>query len=100
MYEEILNKKCLVRSYEAGVYYGIVTEVDGSTVKIENVRNIWDWTGANCLADIAVKGVGKDSNISRVVTSMVINNCCQIIPCEETAIKNLDKQPVWTYRKK
>lgn len=41
MYEEILGKKCIVRSYDAGVYYGIVAEVNGETVKMENVRNIW-----------------------------------------------------------
>lgn len=97
MYEEISGKKCIVRSYDAGVYYGAVAEVNGETVKMENVRNIWYWKGANCLSDIAANGVDKDSKVSRVVSSMVLNRCCQIIPCADTAIKNLDEQPVWTY---
>ena len=97
MYEEILGKKCIVRSYDAGVYYGTVTEVNGETVKMENVRNIWYWKGANCLTDIAANGVGDGSRVSRVVSSMVLNRCCQIIPCTDAAIKNLDEQPVWTY---
>lgn len=95
MYEEILNKKCIVRSYDAGVYYGTVTEVNGDTVKMENVRNIWYWKGANCLADIAAEGVGDGSKVSRVVASMVLNRCCQIIPCKDAAIKNLDMQTIW-----
>lgn len=97
MYEEILNKKCVVRSYNAGVYYGTVTEVNGETVRMVNVRNIWYWEGANCLADIAANGVGRGSQVSRAVSSMVVNHCCQIIPCEETAIQNLDNISIWSY---
>lgn len=96
MYSEIMNKKCIVRSYDAGVYYGTVTAVDGETVKVEDVRNIWSWKGANCLADVAVKGI-RDGEVSRVVSSMVLNGCCQIIPCTEDAIRNLDNIRVWSY---
>ena len=96
MYSEIMNKKCIVRSYDAGVYYGTVTAVDGETVKVEDVRNIWSWEGANCLADVAVKGI-RDGEVSRVVSSMVLNGCCQIIPCTEDAIRNLDNIRVWSY---
>lgn len=96
MYSEILNKKCIVRSYDAGVYYGTVTAVDGETVKVENVRNIWYWEGAKCLSDVAAKGI-TDGKVSRVVSSMVLNRCCQIIPCEGAAIKNLDNISVWSY---
>jgi hypothetical protein len=96
MYSEIMNKKCIVRSYDAGVYYGTVTAVDGETVKVENVRNIWGWEGANCLADVAFKGI-RDGKVSRVVSSMVLNGCCQIIPCTDDAIRNLDNIRVWSY---
>ena len=96
MYEEILKKKCIVRSYDAGVYYGKVMEVNGETVKMENVRNIWKWEGANCLADVATKGI-KDGKVSRAVSSMVLNRCCQIIPCTDNAIVRLDGISVWTY---
>lgn len=97
MYEEVMNKKCVVRSYDAGVYFGTVTAIDGETVRMEKVRNIWSWEGANCLADIAVKGV-RDGKISRAVSSMVLNRCCQIIPCTEEAITNLEGQGVWSYQ--
>lgn len=96
MYEEILNKKCIVRSYDAGVYYGTVVEVNGETVKVENVRNIWRWQGANCLADVATNGI-RNGNVSRVVSSMVLNRCCQLIPCTDKAINNLDNIDVWSY---
>lgn len=96
MYEDILRKKCIVRSYDAGVYYGKVMEVNGETVKMENVRNIWKWEGANCLADVATKGI-RDGKVSRVVSSMVLNRCCQLIPCTVEAMTILDNISVWTY---
>ena len=96
MYTNIINHKCLVRSYDAGVYFGTVTKVDGETVRIENVRNIWRWNGASCLSQIANDGI-KNGRVSPVVSSMVLNRCCQIIPCTDKAIANLEKFSVWKF---
>lgn len=96
MYTDLLNKKVLVRSYNAGVYFGTLTKVDGETVRMENVRNIWHWTGASCLSQIANDGITGD-NVSPVVESMVINGVCQILRLTGKAINNLEGQPVWKY---
>ncbi len=94
MYKNIINHKCLVRSYDAGVYFGTVTDIDGETVRIENVRNIWKWSGATCLSQMANDGI-KSGKVSPVVSSMILNRCCQIVPCTPTAIENLENQEVW-----
>ena len=96
MYEDYLNKKVLVRSYDAGVYFGTLVAVEGETCKLENVRNIWHWTGASCLSQIANDGIAGDK-VSPVVESMVLNRVCQIIPLTDKAIANLENQPVWKY---
>lgn len=96
MYTNILNHKCLVRSYDAGVYFGTVTKIEDETVRLENVRNIWRWEGASCLSQIANDGI-KGGKVSPVVGSMILNRCCQIIPCSDKAIVNLEKQRVWKY---
>lgn len=96
MYKDIINNKCLVRSYDAGVYFGTVTAVDGETVRMANVRNIWRWHGASCLSQIANDGI-RDGNVSPVVGSMVLNRCCQIIPCTDKAVKNLENIGVWKF---
>lgn len=96
MYQDVLNKICIVRSYDAGVYFGTVTKIDGETVRMENVRNIWRWEGASCLSQIANDGI-KGGKVSPVVSSMVLNRCCQIIPCADKAIKNLENQKVWKF---
>lgn len=96
MYTNIINHKCIVRSYDAGVYFGMVTNIDGETVRIENVRNIWSWTGASCLSQIANDGI-RGGKVSPVVGSMILNRCCQIIPCTEKAITNLENFSVWKF---
>lgn len=91
-----IGKKVLVRAYEAGVYFGTLTEKNGNEVTLQNARNIWSWEGASCLSQIANEGI-KDGKVSPIVSEMVILNVCQIIPLEEKAITNLEGQDVWKY---
>lgn len=92
--KEFIGKKVLVRSYDAGVYFGTLKDVDGETVSMENVRNIWRWNGATCLSQIANDGIS-GGRVSQVVKSMLLNRVCQILPLEEKAIKNLEEHPAW-----
>lgn len=96
MYKDLIGKKVLVRSYDAGIYFGTLTHVNGETVRMENVRNIWHWTGASCLSQIANDGITGD-RVSPIVDSMVLNRVCQILPLTEKAIKNLESQPIWEF---
>lgn len=94
MYEDYLNRKVLVRSYDAGVYFGTLVAVEGETCKLENARNIWHWTGASCLLQIANDGITGDK-VSPVVCNMILNRVCQIMPLTDKAIANLEAQPIW-----
>lgn len=87
--------KVLVRSYDAGVFFGTMDWMEGDQVKLTNVRNIWHWTGASCLSQIANQGVTGD-RIGPVVSSTVLNKVCQVLPLTRAAISNLEKQPQWT----
>ena len=91
---EYIGKKVLIRANGAGVYFGTLEKMEGNRVKVANVRNIWRWTGASCLSQIANEGVTGDM-IGPVVSSMVINNVLQVMPLTEAAIANLENQPEW-----
>lgn len=93
--EELKGKMVIVRSCAAGVYFGTLEGKEGSEVKLANARNIWHWTGANCLADIADHGVTGDK-ISRTIDSLILTDVCQIMPLTVKAIENLNSQPTWT----
>ena len=89
-----IGKKVLVRSCDAGVYFGTLEQIEGETVKLAEVRNIWKWEGATCLSQIANDGI-KSGKISPIVSSMIINRCCQIMPLSEKAIVNLEAFIPW-----
>lgn len=91
---EYIGKKVLIRAEGAGVYFGTLEKMEGNQVKVANVRNIWRWTGASCLSQIANEGV-TGNKIGPVVSSMVINNVLQVMPLTEAAIANLENQPEW-----
>lgn len=93
--EKFIGKKVLVRSAQAGVYFGTLESIEGETVTMSNVRNIWYWEGATCLAQIANDGI-KGGKVSQAVTDMVITSVCQVILLTPTAISNLENQPIWT----
>lgn len=92
--KEFIGKKVLVRSFDAGVYFGTLENMEGEQVKMRDVRNIWSWEGASCLSQIANNGI-KRGRVTQVVSSMVINRVCQIMPLADAAIKNLESQPKW-----
>ena len=92
--QEYIGKKVLIRANGAGVYFGTLEKMEGNQVKVANVRNIWRWTGATCLSQIANEGV-TGNKIGPVVSSMVINNVLQVMPLTEAAIANLENQPEW-----
>lgn len=94
IFKDVIGKVCIVRSYEAGVYYGTVTAIDGTTVSVENVRNIWQWEGATCLSQIANCGI-KDGKVSQVVKSMVLMGVCHIMPLTDKALINLNSIDAW-----
>ncbi len=92
--KDYIGKKVLIRANGAGVYFGTLEKMEGNQVKVANVRNIWRWTGASCLSQIANEGV-TGNKIGPVVSSMVINNVLQVIPLTDKAITNLENQPEW-----
>lgn len=94
--DSFIGKKVLARSYDAGVYFGTLEEMDGDIVRMTNARNIWHWTGATCLSQIANDGIAGDK-VSPIVSSMVLTRVCQVMPLTQKAIDNLEKQPIWNY---
>ena len=94
MYKNFLKQVVLVRSVNAGVYFGTLEEVEGQTVRMSNVRNIYKWEGASCLSQIANEGI-RGGQVSQPVSELIITDACQVMPLTEVAKISLDKQPVW-----
>lgn len=91
-----LNKKVIIRTDRAGVFYGTIIRKDGDEVELKDCRRIWYWNGAASLSELAKSGVKRGGNKFCVpVESIVILGVIEIIPCTEEAIKNIESVPEW-----
>lgn len=92
------GQKVLVRGTESGVYFGEMAELNGQTAELRNARNLWYWSGANCLMDLAKDGVSRPQScqFSVVVESIVLTDICEVLPCTKEAIKSIEDVKEWT----
>ena len=90
MKHPMLGRRCLVRTYSAGVHIGDVVYVEGMECKLENALRLWSWSnGGLSLSAIANNGVVK-ARINRT-GEVYLNNCIEFIPTTEVAEKTYEQ---------
>lgn len=92
-----MEKKFIVRSVQAGVFYGEIKERNGQEVTMANARCLWYWDGAASLMQLAKEGVTNPDScqFTVVVDEVTILDVCEILPCTAEAIKCIDNVRVW-----
>jgi len=89
----MLNKKVIIRTYSAGVWFGKLIEKAGNEVILEDARRMYRWWAKESisLSAVALYGVKHDkSKIVEAVTSIWLQPI-EIIPCSDAAIKSLEE---------
>ena len=98
---EFINKKCVIRCYGAGVFFGTVTAknntVAGVEVELADVRRLWYWDGAASLSQLATEGVKVPNKCKFTVNvpQMLVTQVIEIIPATEEAIKSIEEVELW-----
>lgn len=83
-----IGRDVIVRTYSAGVHFGVLRKKIGNEVILENSRRIWSWTNAFTLSKIAEDGLGNDSKLSVSIPEIKLTEI-EIIPCSEKSTKIL-----------
>ena len=93
----MIGKKVIVRGSHSGVFFGTLKREDGQRVEMADVRNIWYWSGAATLLQLAAEGVKNPGmcKFSREVESLTLLDAVEIIPCTDEAIANIEAVRVW-----
>jgi len=86
----------LIRTRDAGVHFGRLVFVANATggcyrVVLTNARRIWNWSGANTLHEIALRGI-PSGRVAEPVESIALPQVIEILPCTPEAIRSLEKQ--------
>ena len=91
------NKKVIVRTENAGAFYGVIEDRNGTEVKMSNARCLWYWNGAASLLELALHGTKKPNECKFTVTvpEVVILGVCEILPCSEEAIMSIEGVKEW-----
>ena len=91
------GKYCIVRTYSAGVFAGMVKSRNGKEVVMENARRLWYWSGSSSLSQLAMEGVKKpnDCKFPCEVTEVLLTEAIEILPCTPEAIENIKNVPIW-----
>lgn len=92
-----MGKKVIVRTKDAGVFYGEIAEMVGDFVHMINVRNIWYWSGAASLNQLAMEGVKHpdDSKFTVYANSIKLLGVIEILECTDEAIKSIEGVKPW-----
>ena len=93
----MIGKYCIVRTYSAGVFAGILVSREGKEVVLKDARRIWYWAGAASLSQLSVDGTSDPKNCKFPVPipEIVLTEAIEIIPTTEEAEKSIREVPVW-----
>ena len=92
-----IGKKVIVRSTNAGVFFGILVEKNNDEVVLRNCRCTWYWEGAASILELAVNGTCKPNGCKFTVSveEICILEIIEIIPCTKKAIESIESVSIW-----
>lgn len=93
----MLGKKVIVRSTNAGVFYGTLKAKDGQEVTLTDCRRIWYWCGAASISQLAAEGTKTPDacKFTVRVAEIVIMEVIEIIPCTPEAVASIEGVKEW-----
>jgi len=88
----MIGKKCIVRTYSAGVWFGEIAEKDGAEVIVKDARRLWYWKAKQSISLSAVATFGINQNESRIAPSVpsVWLEAIELIPASADAVDSIE----------
>ena len=92
-----MDKWYIVRGDRSGVFFGHIAKREGSEVEITDARQIWYWSGAANLLQMAAEGVKKpkECKFTQSVELLTLTDAIEVLPCTEAAAACIQAVPVW-----
>lgn len=92
-----IGKKCIIRTYASGVFFGILTKQDGRMVEVADCRRLWSWKAAEgiSLSAVAVNGVNiSECRFPVAVPTQTLLDALELIPASAKAVATIEATPV------
>jgi len=88
----MIGSKVIIRTYSAGVWFGVLDHKEGSEVILRDARRMYRWWAAESisLSAVSIHGIKHDkSKICEAVGSVWLE-AIEIIPCTAKAIESIE----------
>ena len=86
----MLNRRCLIRTYSAGVHIGDVVEINEMEVHLKNALRLWRWEGGGLsLSAVANNGI-KGGRLNKT-GEVYLTNVIEFIPTTKEAEATYEK---------
>jgi len=88
-----VGDKVIVRSRDAGVLYGKLDSMDGSTIRLRDAVQMWKWFAASghTLIDVATHGVdASQCKFSPSKGRVTVFNVCALIAVNDAAAASIE----------
>jgi|TARA_R110000796_G_scaffold30800_9_gene82019 hypothetical protein len=99
MINEILGKEVLIRTYSAGVHYGILDKAesvnDSYDVKLKNATRVYSWAGACSLSQLATEGTKNTETKLSVTVPTIFLKAIEVIEMTPLALERLADIKTW-----
>ena len=98
MYTKYNSTYVIIRTYSAGVFFGIVDQYDDKVILLKNARRMRRWKNLGreiSLTGISILGIHPESQIERPVNEILLQ-WIEILPCTEESIATFAAQPAAT----
>lgn len=99
IFSNLVGKKVVVRSINAGVFFGTLEAVtdDGCSCELSGARKLWYWEGAAAVEELAASGTSlpEKCKFTVKVDNIAIVGICQIIPTTEKAAASIEGVSEW-----
>ena len=90
--ESLIGKKCIARTYSAGVWFGTVTQKEGNEVILSGARRMWRWWASESisLSAVALYGIKRNKSVIAAPVSVVWLEVIELIPATDVAIESIE----------
>jgi len=86
----MLGRRCIIRTYSAGVHIGTIEYAKGMEVKLKDALRLWSWKdGGLSLSAVANNGI-KGGRLNRT-GEVYLTNAIEMIPVTDAAWETYEK---------
>ena len=90
----MVGQNVIIRTYSAGVHYGVLSEKSGNEVILKSARRLWYWKAKEgiSLSGVATYGLDKSSKICEKIDQVWLE-AIEIIPVSFDIAKSIEDMP-------